>query len=121
MDELETVLNYLKTNKSRDFLGKVNELFKINVAGKDLKLAIMMLMNTIKEDQEFPETLRLCNISFIFRVTVFRSILDRLVYNNIYPVVDSSLTDANVGSRKERNVWRFICPLTHHQFYQNRR
>ena len=119
MQDLEAVLKYLKNNKSRDPLGNANELFKINVSGKDLKLAILMIMNKIKEDQEFPDTFRMCNISSIFkkgkrsdfnnyrgifRVTILRSILDRLVYNDIYPVIDSSLTDANVGSRKERNV-----------------
>ena len=31
-------------------------------------------------------------------------ILTKLVYNDIYPIVDSNLSDANVGSRKGRNV-----------------
>ena len=44
------------------------------------------------------------NYRGIFRVIIFRSILDRLLYNNIYPVVDDNLSDANVGSRKGRNV-----------------
>ena len=82
-------------------------------------LAILLMMNHIKNKQEFPEILRLCNITSIykkgkrnnfnnyrgiFRVVVFRSILDRLIYNDIYPVIDSELSDANVGSRKGRNV-----------------
>ena len=44
MQDLEAVLKYLKNNKSRDPLGNANELFKMNVSGKDLKLAILMLM-----------------------------------------------------------------------------
>ena len=67
MQDLEAVLKYLKNNKSRDPLGNANELFKINVSGKDLKLAILMIMNKIKEDQEFPDTFRMCNISSIFK------------------------------------------------------
>ena len=35
---------------------------------------------------------------------ISRSILDGLIYNDIYPIIDSNLTDANVGSRKGRNV-----------------
>ena len=40
----------------------------------------------------------------IFRVNVFRSILDRLIYNDEYSKVDESLTDCNVGARKERTI-----------------
>ena len=35
---------------------------------------------------------------------MLRSILDGLVYNDIYPMVDSNLSCANVGSRKGHNV-----------------
>ena len=36
---------------------------------------------------------------------VFRSILDRLIYNDEYcNTIDDNLTDANVGARKERSV-----------------
>jgi hypothetical protein len=118
-DDLETVLKHLKNNKARDPLGHANELFKPAVTGSDLKLAILLLVNKIKDKLELPEVFRMCNISSIFkkgkrseftnyrgifRVIIFRSILDRLVYNDIYPVVDDNLSDANVGSRKGRNV-----------------
>ena len=119
MEELDIVLKHLKNDKSRDPNNHANELFKPNVAGSDLKLAILQLMNMIKDTGEFPDALCVCNISSIFkkgarnsfnnyrgifRVTILRSILDRLVYNDIYPVIDSSLSDANAGSRKGRNV-----------------
>ena len=119
MTDLEKVLSYLKNNKSRDPSGNVNEIFKNNVAGADLKLAILLLMNHIQNKHEYPEIIRLCNITAIFkkgkrndfnnycgifRVVIFKIILDRLIYNDIYPTIDSNLTDANVGSRKGRNV-----------------
>ena len=44
------------------------------------------------------------NYRGVFRLTVLRSILDRLIYNDLYPVIDSNLTDANVGARKGRNI-----------------
>ena len=119
MTDLENVLKKLKNNKSRDPLGNANELFKPEVAGDDLKLAILLLVNRIKDNLILPEAFKLCDITSIFkkgsrseftnyrgifRVIIYRSILDRLVYNDIYPEVDSNLSDANVGSRKGRNV-----------------
>ena len=49
MEQLETVLNYLKRNKSRDPFGYANKIFKIYVAGDDLKLSILLLVNGIKD------------------------------------------------------------------------
>ena len=40
----------------------------------------------------------------IFRVTIFRTILDRLIYNDEYVTIDSNLSDCNVGARKQRNI-----------------
>ena len=40
----------------------------------------------------------------IFRITVLRSILDRLIYNDMYEIMDSNLSDCNVGNRKRRNI-----------------
>ena len=35
---------------------------------------------------------------------IFRTILDRLIYNDQYEVIDEALSDSNVGARKNRNV-----------------
>ena len=35
---------------------------------------------------------------------IFRSILERLIYNDEYYNIDSNLSDANVGARKHRNI-----------------
>ena len=120
MKDLEKVLKDLKKQKSRDPMGFANDIFRSEVAGDDLKEAILKLMNKIKEEQIFPESLELCNISSIwkskgskndfesyrgvFRVTVFRSILDRLIYNDEYKKIEANLTDSNVGAQKERNI-----------------
>ena len=76
-------------------------------------------MNKIKEQLNYPHDFEACNITSIykkgkrnifanyrgvFRLTVLRSILDRLIYNDIYAVIDSNLTDANVGARKGHNI-----------------
>ena len=47
----------------------------------------------------------------IFRVSVFRAILDRLIYNDEYDNIDSNLTDSNVGARKMRNIRDIIFVL----------
>ena len=40
----------------------------------------------------------------MFRVEILRNILDLLIYNDVYPSIDSNLTDCNVGGRKGRNI-----------------
>ena len=120
MDDLDLAIKDLDKGKSRDALGYANELLKEDVAGTDLKLATLRFMNHIRKEQKFPHILEACNITSlyknkgsrkdfmnyrgVFRVTVFRSILDRLMYNDLYATVDSHLTDGNVGTRKARNI-----------------
>ena len=98
MRDLNIVLKNLKKQKSRDPYGLANDIFRPEVAGEDLKLAILKLMNKIKEEQIYPKCLELCNISSlwkrkgnrndfenyrgIFRVTIFRSILDRIIIHS---------------------------------------
>ena len=40
----------------------------------------------------------------IFRVTVLRSLIYRMMYNDNYPTIDENLTDGSVGARKSRNI-----------------
>ena len=100
--------------------GYANELFKSEVTGKDIKIAILKLMNKIKDQQVIPKSMQICNIPSIyknkgpqkklnsykgiFRVTVLRNILDRLIYNDLYLSIDSHLCDCNVGNGKGRNI-----------------
>ena len=85
--------------------------------GKDVTNAITKLVNGIKREQQFPHCLQTCNITSIhknkglqkdfnhyrgiFRVTVFRNILDKLILNK---TIDFNLTGSNDGGRKGRNV-----------------
>ena len=130
IDNLEEVLKNLKNNKSRDPNVLANELLKPKVAGKDLKLAVLKLINRIKEEQIYPRCLELCNISSIwkmkgprnqfssyggiFRVSIFRAILDKLIYNDEYDIIDRNLTDSNVGGRKkQKHTRQYICDQCH--------
>jgi hypothetical protein len=119
-DDVISVLKNLKTRKSRDPYEMPNELFHPNVAGGDLITAVTKLMNRIKEEYIYPSSMEICNVTNlyknkgqqsnfnsyrgIFRTTVLRSIMDKLLYNEEYEGIDSNLTDGNVGSRKRRNV-----------------
>ena len=67
MKDLDKVLKNLKKQKSRDPHGLANDLFRPEVAGDDLKLAILKMMNKIKDDQKYPKCLELCNISSIWK------------------------------------------------------
>ena len=114
------VLKGLKRGTSRDPLGLANELFHPDVAGNDLIDAIYILMNRIKSEQVYPQLMEFCNISSIFkgrgkrnninsyrgifRITVFRNVLDRLIYEDEYKTIDERLTDSNIGARKGRNI-----------------
>ena len=120
MDYLKNALKDLGKDKARDAHDQANELFKEEAAGDDLMLAVLKLMNMIKKRLQYPELLELCNITSlykrkgshkdfenyrgIFRVTVLRSILDRLAYNDSYYTIDENLTGGNVGARKHRNI-----------------
>ena len=67
MDQLDVVLDYLKKNKSRDPLGYAIDIFQTDVAGKDLKQALIALMNRIKRELIYPEVLEDYDISSIFK------------------------------------------------------
>ena len=40
----------------------------------------------------------------MFRVTIFRNILDKLIFNDEYKKINKNLTDSNVGGRKRRKI-----------------
>ena len=77
-------------------------------------------MNRIKAEQIYTKCLEKCNITSIwkqkgpindfasyrgiFRVNIFRSILDKLIYIDEYDNIDANLTDSNVGARRSRNI-----------------
>ena len=117
-EKTETASNNLKKKESRDPLGYSNKI--IQFGEKDVITAVTKLMNAIKKRHKFPKCLTACYITSlyknkpsrkdfnmyrgIFRVTVFRNILDRLIFNDEYETIDQNLTDSNVGGRKNRNI-----------------
>ena len=37
-------------------------------------------------------------------MVTLRSIMDKLVYNDYYDIIDGNMSDSNVGGRKNRNI-----------------
>ena len=122
--DLDKVLNSLKKNKSRDPHGLINDLFMPSVIGSDLKASVLKLYNGIREECHIPEFVQWANITSLYKgkgekldldnergifiVTLFRSILMRLIYNDKYSVIDANMSDSNVGARKKKNIRNHI-------------
>ena len=115
--DLELALKNLKNNKSRDPEGLINEIFKINVIGTDLKNSLLMMFNALKREQLIPNFMKKTTITTIpkkgskqklenergiFRVSVIRTILMRLIYNQYYSKIDSNISDCQMGGRKSK-------------------
>ena len=120
MVDLDIVLKSLKSNKAMDPMGLVNELFQPKNVGTDMKEAILRLANGVKNEHTVVPFMKLANISTIYKnkgsrsdlvndrgifmLPIMRSIIDKLIYNNKYESIDSNMTAANVGGRKNRNI-----------------
>ena len=118
MSDLEKALGDLKKNKSRDHEGLINEIFKKDVIGDDLKRSLLMMFKKLKKEQLIPLFLNITNITTvpkkgsrlllknergIFRVAVVRYILMRLIYNSKYPEIDQNISDCQMGGRKGKS------------------
>ena len=108
MEDLEKALNDLKRSKSRDCDGLVNEIFKNDVIGTNLKASLLVLYNCLKKENMISTFMNEANITTvpkkgpkielknqrgIFRVSVIRSILMRLIYNSKYNEIDQNISD----------------------------
>ena len=93
---------------------------KPEMIGSDPLKSLLILCNEIKSQQKIPQFMKFTDItSFykqkgdrkslgndrgIFGVMKLRSILDKLSYNDYYKIVDSNMSDSNVGGRSNRNI-----------------
>ena len=120
IEDLEEATKSLKNNQSRDPNNMVNELFKPNIAGSDLKRALVKLMNLILFSLYLPEFMEYSDITSIYKnkgsrmelsndrgifiLAVLRKILDKLLYLDKYPHLEQNMSDSNIGARKRKNV-----------------
>ena len=98
----------------------INELFKPNIAGNDLKTALVELLNIILWALYIPEYMQYADITSIYKnkgskmelsndrgiflLAVLRKILDRILYLEKYPYLEKNMSDSNIGARKRKNV-----------------
>ena len=116
MKDLDIALAKLKNNKSRDFEGLSNELFKNNI-GTDLKKSLLLMFNKIKSQMFVPKFMNCANITTvpkkgsqielknergIFRVSVIRSILMNLIYESKYSDIDKNMSECQMGGRRKK-------------------
>ena len=86
---MDIALKDLKNNKSRDFEGYANEIFKNGMIGSDLKKSLLILFNSLKKENFIPQFMNHANVTTvpkkgsrldpanergIFRVEIIRSI-----------------------------------------------
>ena len=115
ISDLDAALKNLKSNKSRDHAGYINEIFKPGVIGTDLKMSLLIMFNRLKQNKLIPRFMKYANITTvpkrgslmlldnergIFRTDITRSILMRLIYNEKYPSIDRNMSDSQMGGRK---------------------
>ena len=67
LSQLETSLKRLKNNKTKDPHGMINELLKEGYLGFDLKSALVLLLNEVKEHMKIPDFMKWANITSIFK------------------------------------------------------
>ena len=120
LSDLEKATKSLKNNQSRDPNNMINELFKPGIAGADLKIAVLELMNLIQSTLIIPNFMQYADITSIFKnknsrmslsndrgifvLAVLRKILDKLVYLDKYQDLENNMSDSNIGARKHKNV-----------------
>ena len=110
----------LKAGKARDRHDFIYELFKPDVAGDDLILSLMHMFNGIKSSRSIPNFLQKMAITSLFKskgvksdfsnqrgifnVSKVRSIMDKMLYHDVYDTIDENLSYSNIGGRKGRNI-----------------
>ena len=133
-EELENALNNLNRGKARDPHNLCAELFQLKVIGADLKLSLLQMLNEIKEKGEIPNIMRestvttipksgskfeLKNERGIFKLSILRSILLRLIYNRKYEIIDTNMSESNIGARKGKGCRNPIWVINGNNHEQN--
>ena len=123
-EKLMKMLSSLKNNKSRDPHGFINELFKPGVGGLDLVKSILMMFNKMKDEISFPEFMKFVNIVCIYKgkgdkmnlqndrgifiINVVKSMFMKMVWGDVYEILDKNMSDSNVGGRRKKNIRNHI-------------
>jgi hypothetical protein len=107
--DLIHTLKSLNNNKSCDPGGLINEIFKPPVIGGDLIDSLLKLINGVKREYFLPLETQKSNITSIYKrkgsrlsmenyrgifgLSVFRKMVDTLIYLEKYPLLDANMSD----------------------------
>ena len=124
MEDLNDAIKSLKRGKCRDPEGIIREVFMDGSMREDLKKSMLILCNNIKLTREIPKFMQTTNICAIYKgrgdrsslesdrgiflITIFRTILMKMVYKKKYSIIEQSLSDSNIGARKHKNIRNHI-------------
>ena len=127
MEQLEAAIKTLKKGKARDPNGWVNDIFMNGNAGRNLKKSMLIMFNKIKSENCVPNFIKKAEIATIYKgkgekcslendrgifiVTVFRNLLMKLIYRDIYETINESMSDSQIGGRKGKNIRNHIWVL----------
>ena len=121
MNQLDKVLCSLKKKKCCDPQGYINELFQHDSLGYNLKQSLLTMLNKTKDFLEIPDMMVNVNVVMIpkpgkpnqndiknqrgiFLISVFRSILMKMLLQDEYKKIDEYMSDSNAGGRKGRRA-----------------
>ena len=93
MTQLDTVLKSLKLNQTRDPNEMINEIFRPPIIGQDLKLALLCLMNGIKDNMELPFFMQMSNITTISKPRSSNLMLMGKEVSSYYQCLEKYLTN----------------------------
>ena len=103
------MLKQLKKNKSADSQNLIYELFRPEIIGKDLFSSLLLLCNSVKSELLIPDFITYTDITSIYKskgekcdldndrgifgVSKVRSIIEKLVFQDQYEIVDENMSD----------------------------
>ena len=118
--DIKKVCSKLKPGKARDRDDLIFELFNPKLCGDDMTRSLQKMFNGIKNTLKIPHFMKkvaitslyknkgsksdFANQRGIFNVSKVRSILDKILYHDVYDIIDQELSYSNIGARKGRNI-----------------
>ena len=135
MSELNVALKDLNKGKSRDPAGLCSEIFHPSVIGKNLKISLLLMLNKIKSQGQIADFMNVTSVTSIpktgskflltnergiFKVSVFRTILLKILYNRNYETIDYNMSESNIGARKRKSCRNHIWILNGINFEHNK-
>jgi hypothetical protein len=121
--ELDQCLRGLNRGKSRDPEGLCSEIFHPSILGAGLKLSLLLMLNKMKNEGQvanfisitsatpIPKTgskFKLTNERGIFKVSILRTVLLKLLYTRYYETINTNMSESNIRARTRKSCRNHI-------------